>query len=172
MDINRLMLLSGQAPLEHPEIVKESDEVQSVAKELWADKVLGLDEVFIDYEDLYSYVTSELNIDNSKLMSVKGVIDEFTKAFNDKSDDPDNIGLDISKGGDEARLALNKGIEQLEGGDYSNGIELLIIGYQKATAALIDKSEFMDEYSYEIEDTLSYRDNPNKYHGVGNSDFM
>ena len=171
MNLDRLLLLSGQRKPSEP-VIKESmeDDYEEAVKAIWDDSVVDIEEMFVDYEELYSYVNSEFNIDNSKMLNVKGVVDEFANKFQN-SDQP--VGLDKDMDGEAALQAINNGLDQLEAGEFASAMELLIVGYQKATEALIDIDKFKDKYSAEIDDYL-YDKNTDPYtaRGLSRSDFL
>lgn len=170
MDIGRLLLLSGiENSVPAVSESANSESFDEYARYLWGENVVGSEEIFVDFEEFYSYVNSEYNIESNRVMAVKNVMDEFSKIYSVKSGD---IGLEIEKGGKEAILAVNKGLDELEHGDFPSGLELITAGYKKATQALTDYDEFVQEHSQDIVNGMSNGDNGMASNGVQVSDFI
>jgi hypothetical protein len=170
MDIGRLLFLSGLKETREKTINEShSERFNNEAKKFWDELVVGSEEIFVDFEEFYSYVNSEYNIDSGRVMAVKNVMDEFANLYNTKGEE---IGLEIDKGGKEAILAVNKGLDELDHGDFEQGLKLITVGYNKAKKSLVDFEGFVEEYSNDILDSMSYQDDPMGYNGVSSSNFI
>lgn len=170
MDLSRLLMLSGLKESSAQQVNENhSERFDDEAQKFWNDAVVGSDEIFVDFEEFYSYVNSEYNIDSGRVMAVKNVMDDFANIYNTKGEE---IGLEIEKGGKDAILAVNKGLDELDHGDFEKGLELITVGYHKAKESLVDFDDFVEEHSSDILDSMNYQDDPMGYHGVSTSDFL
>lgn len=170
MNMTELLILSGQMSNDKDIIAESRESFNAAAKYLWDELVMEIpDEFFTSYDELYSYVNSEMNVNNDSLGGAERAIRSFEKALSVK--DGDKVGIPYENGAEAVMGLLDRGLDKLETEDNNEGVSDIIMSYTHASKAIMDFDEFVEQHNSEISELMGNED-PYAERGVSRSDFI